>query len=109
MDRFVRAGMMFRRDWRLGYGLALASFALALFSRFHLQGTLPPGFPYLTFFPAVIVTTFLAGLWPGILCAALCGVAALYFFIPPVNSFAMDARARSRSASMCSSSRSTLH
>ncbi len=90
MDRFVRAGMMFRRDWRLGYGLALASFALALFSRFHLQGTLPPGFPYLTFFPAVIVTTFLAGLWPGILCAVLCGLAALYFFIPPVNSFAMD-------------------
>jgi two-component sensor histidine kinase len=90
MNRFVKAGTLFRRDWRLGYGLSIGTFALALFSRFHLQGTLPPGFPYLTFFPAVIVTTFLAGLWPGILCAVLSGLAALYFFIPPVNSFAMD-------------------
>lgn len=90
MDRFFRAGIAVRRDWRLGYGLALVSFALALFGRFHLQGTLPPGFPYLTFFPAVIVTTFIAGLWPGILCAVLCGLASLYFFIPPFNSFAMD-------------------
>lgn len=90
MNRFVKAGTLFRRDWRLGYGLSIGTFALALFSRFHLQGTLPPGFPYLTFFPAVIVTTFLAGLWPGVLCAVLCGLAALYFFIPPVNSFVMD-------------------
>lgn len=90
MDRFVRAGIVFRRDGRLGYGLALTSFVLALVIRFYLQGTLPPGFPYLTFFPAVIVTTFLAGLWPGIVCAVLCGLASLYFFIPPFNSFAMD-------------------
>lgn len=90
MDRLLRAGSKFRSDWRLGYGLSLTSFALALLARLQLQGTLPPGFPYLTFFPAVIVTTFLAGLWPGILCAVLSGLAALYFFIPPFDSFAMD-------------------
>ncbi len=81
---------MFRSNTWLGYSLALASFALALFARFELQGTLPQGFPYLTFFPAVILTTFLAGLWPGVVCATLCGLASLYFFIPPFNSFAMD-------------------
>lgn len=90
MERFLRAGRTFRSDGRLGYSLALATFALALLARMHLQGTLPPGFPYLTFFPAVILTTFLAGLWPGIVCAVLSGLAALYFFIPPFNSFAMD-------------------
>ncbi len=90
MERLLNAGTWLRRDWRLGYGLALASFSVALFSRLHLQGTLPPGFPYLTFFPAVILTTFLAGLWPGIACAILCGLASLYFFIPPFNSFAID-------------------
>lgn len=81
---------MFRKDKLLGYGLAGCSFALALFLRFKLQDTLPPGFPYLTFFPAVILTTFLAGLWPGVVCAILSGLASLYFFIPPFNSFALD-------------------
>ncbi len=81
---------MFRKDKLLGYGLAGCSFALALFIRFELQDTLPPGFPYLTFFPAVILTTFLAGLWPGVVCAILSGLASLYFFIPPFNSFALD-------------------
>ena len=90
MDRLLSAGAAFRKDKWLGYGLALFSFALALFLRFELQGTLPPGFPYLTFFPAVILTTFLAGLWPGIVCATLSGLASLYFFIPPFNSFALD-------------------
>jgi two-component sensor histidine kinase len=90
MDRFVSAGAVFRRDIARGYGLALFSFVIALMARIELQGTLPPGFPYLTFFPAVILTTFLAGLWPGIVCAVLSGLAALYFFIPPFDSFAMD-------------------
>lgn len=57
--------------------------------RLDISAGLPPGFPYLTFFPAVILTTFVAGLWPGVLCAVLSGVAAWYFFIPPINSFQM--------------------
>lgn len=73
-----------------GYGLAVLSFLLALALRLELRGTLPPGFPYLTFFPAVILTTFVAGLWPGVVCALLSGLASLFFFIPPFNSFAMD-------------------
>lgn len=38
----------------------------------------------------MILTTFVAGLWPGILCAVLSGLAAWYFFIPPFSSFAMN-------------------
>jgi two-component sensor histidine kinase len=90
MKRITNAAAVFRTHGLWGYGLALVSFILALALRMKLQGDLPPGFPYLTFFPAVILTTFLAGLWPGIVCAVLSGLAALYFFIPPYNSFALD-------------------
>lgn len=44
---------------------------------------LPPGFPYVTFFPAVIVTSFLFGVRLGCVSALLCGLLAWYFFIPP--------------------------
>ncbi len=44
--------------------------------------------PY--FFPAVILTTFFFGLRPGITCATLSGLAARYFFIPPVPSFLIN-------------------
>jgi len=71
----------------LGYGLALTAFATALALRFEISPALPPGFPYLTFFPAVILTAFLAGLGPGIVCAVLSGLASWYFFIPPFHSF----------------------
>lgn len=74
----------------LRYGIAVAAFATALLLRFALQEVLPPGFPYLTFFPAVILTAFIAGTRPGILCATLSGIAAWYFFIPPFGVFGMD-------------------
>lgn len=74
--------------WRWSFALlaCIVSFAL----RYVLEGTLPAGFPYLTFFPAVILTTFFAGLWPGVATALVCGIAAWFFFIAPVNSFALS-------------------
>lgn len=66
--------------WTLGFAL----FAIALVVRLAVQEQLPPGFPFLTFFPAVIITTLICGLWPGILSAVLSGLASWYFFIPPV-------------------------
>lgn len=74
----------------LRWGVAAASFAAELILRFLLQETLPPGFPFLTFFPAVIVTTYLAGLWPGIAVAGASDLAAWYFFLPPFRSLALD-------------------
>jgi two-component sensor histidine kinase len=46
---------------------------------------LPPGFPYVTFFPAVIVTSFLFGVRLGSVSAVMCGLLAWYFFIPPAG------------------------
>ncbi len=69
--------------------LGCAIFACALVARFALEGTLPPGYPFLTFFPAVILTAFVGGTRAGSLCAVLCGLAAWYWFIPP-DGFVLD-------------------
>jgi two-component sensor histidine kinase len=72
------------------YGLAVALTAFAVLLRFGLDAVFPPGFPYVTFFPAIVVAVYLGGLGPGILCAALSGIAAWYFFIPPAFGFSFD-------------------
>ncbi|MFN4134231.1 MAG: sensor histidine kinase [Novosphingobium sp.] len=74
-----------------GYLLAIVLTALALGIRFVSDRLLPPGFPFLTFFPAVILTAFLAGRGPAVLSAALSLLAAWYFFIEPLRSFTLNA------------------
>lgn len=74
----------------LGAPFAVVMFLVAWALRAALDDVLPPGFPYLTFFPAVIVTTFLCGLRPGIACAVLSGLAAWYQFLPPYGSFVLN-------------------
>jgi two-component sensor histidine kinase len=76
----------------LGYVYSIAIAALATVIRFAIEPLLPPGFPYLTFFPAVIITGFFIGMRPAILSALLCGIAAWYWFIAPANSFALSAQ-----------------
>jgi two-component sensor histidine kinase len=65
--------------------VAIAVIATAL--RFFLDPYLPAGFPYLTFFPAVILTGFVFGMRAALLSVVLCGLAAWYWFIPPHSSF----------------------
>jgi two-component system, sensor histidine kinase PdtaS len=74
----------------LAYAITLAVSALAALVRLVLDPVFPPGYPYLTFFPAVIVTSFLFGRGPGTLAAVTCGLLAWYLFIPPPNGFAMN-------------------
>lgn len=70
------------------FGIGAAIYAAALAARFALIGILPPeGFPFLTFFPAVMVTAYFVGLGPGLMVAALSTVSASYFFIPPLYGF----------------------
>lgn len=77
----------------LGQVAALAVTAVALLLRFLLDSSLPPGFPYLTFFPAVLITGFIWGTYPAITSAVLSGLAAWYWFVVPFGSFALDAHA----------------
>jgi two-component sensor histidine kinase len=84
----------YREFWRRplpGYGLAVAAAGVGFLARLQVDHALPPGFPFLTFFPAVILTAYVAGLGPGIVCSVLSGLASWYFFIPPANSFALSA------------------
>jgi two-component sensor histidine kinase len=90
MRKYLNTGSALRRNLWLGQGFGLAAFGAALLLRFSLQGELPPGFPYLTFFPAVILTTFLAGTRPGLVCALLSGLAAWYWFVAPFESFEVN-------------------
>ncbi len=76
-----------RHNQPMAYATALLIFAVALLCRFSVDDLLPPGFPYVMFIPAVIVSTFICGTRPGILVATLSFVAAWYFFLPPFNSF----------------------
>ena len=69
------------------YACAMLIAFLSVLLRFGLNGLFPPGFPYVTFFPAVVVCAYFLGLRPAVLCAALCGLAAWYFFIPPFFGF----------------------
>ena len=73
----------FRRvAWR-GYLLALVAWAAAFAVRYGLGHWFPPGFPYLTFFPAVVLVAYYAGLRPAVLTATLSGLAAWWFWIGP--------------------------
>jgi signal transduction histidine kinase len=74
----------------LAYLIALAMCAVAWWLRTVLDPRFPPGYPYLTFFPAVILSSFLFGRGPGALTGVLCGLLAWYFFIPPFRSFGLE-------------------
>jgi K+-sensing histidine kinase KdpD len=73
------------------YGLALAIVAAALFFSLVLQVAF--GNPFWLFFPvAVIASTWYCGRGAGWLAVALSTLAVLYYFIPPVRSFAVKPR-----------------
>lgn len=67
------------------YVLTLLFCAAALLLRFAAEPILPSGYPFVTFFPGVILASFLFGVGPGIFAAVLCGLLSWYFFIPPLH------------------------
>jgi signal transduction histidine kinase/CheY-like chemotaxis protein len=73
-----------RRIW-VGYGLALALPLLALGLRFALGNALV-GFPFLTFFPAVLVAAVLGGIGPGLAATLASALLAHFYLIEPLGS-----------------------
>lgn len=71
------------KDKVVTYGASLAVFLVALLLRAWLDPLMPAGFPFLTFFPAVVICGFVFGVRQGILVAILSGLSAWYFFITP--------------------------
>ena len=78
------------RQSRLRWPVAVLAFLMAFAIRYVLHERLPPGFPFLTFFPAVILSAFLCGTLPGCLVAAASTLASWYFFIAPFDTFEIN-------------------
>lgn len=74
-----------------GFLLAVGATALATWLRWGIEAALPPGYPFLTYFPVVILVAFLFGARAGAITALLSGLAAWDWFIPP-DGFAVDDR-----------------
>jgi two-component sensor histidine kinase len=58
---------------------------IAFLLRYIVLTALPIGYPYVSFFPAVTVATFLFGWRCGVLASILCWFAAWFFFTPPFD------------------------
>ncbi|MBX9739419.1 MAG: DUF4118 domain-containing protein [Beijerinckiaceae bacterium] len=87
---FMPTSKMWRGSRSVAYGAAVLSVVLATLSRQALQGALPQGFPYLTYFPVIVVVAFVFGSRPATVAAILSGLASWFFFIPPLWSFSVD-------------------
>lgn len=82
-DRFVERLPLILPRPSYAYLCSIGLSGLAFLLREAAAPLLPSGYPFLTFFPAVILSSFLFGVRPGIFTAVLCGVLSWYFFIPP--------------------------
>ncbi|NBB38958.1 sensor histidine kinase [Sphingobium yanoikuyae] len=73
-----------------GYALSLLLCMLAWLARVAAETLLPVGYPFVTFFPAVILSSFLFGVRPGIFAAVIGGLLSWYCFIPPAYALAFN-------------------
>ncbi len=92
--RFMRAlgaALVARRSLRYEITFALSAIVISTGLRHALNDILPPGFPFLTFFPAVMLTLVLSSLRSGIVVGVVCGLIALHSFIEPVGRLSLDA------------------
>ena len=78
-----------RRHAWLGYGLAVALSVLALLLRLQLASALA-GFPFMTFFGAVLLVAFFGGTGPALLSVLITALMAAYYLIEPVGMFQMQ-------------------
>lgn len=90
MPAFPRTLVSPLRGKLSGYATAIGLAVLATVVRQASDHLLPPGFPFLTFFPAVIISAFIAGRGPGALCGVLSLLSSWYFFIPPLHAFGLS-------------------
>jgi hypothetical protein len=91
MDQFEATAPLRARPW-FGHAFGLVGFLLALWLRLEIGAELI-GYPFITFFPVVVLTTFLGGLRPGLLCAGLSGLASCTSSSSPTTPFPWNGRA----------------
>src|SRR5436853_2588255 len=72
------------------YALAVGIAAVGILVRLALDPVWGIRLPYITLFPAIMLSAWLGGLGPGIVTTLLCAAAAEYFWIEPSRSWAAD-------------------
>src|SRR5437879_1877315 len=71
-----------RRSLIQNFGLALLFFLAAVLLRLALDMVVPDGLPFITFFPAVLVTALVSGRWPAILVLVLGAMGGTWWAYP---------------------------
>jgi PAS domain S-box-containing protein len=71
------------------YGIAIAAGAAAVMFRLALDPIWGVQLPFITLFPAIMLSAWLGGLGPGLLTTAITAVAAEFYWIEPAHSFAV--------------------
>jgi two-component sensor histidine kinase len=66
----------------LGFAIALFIFLVAFGLRYSFAGELY-NVPFITLFPAILISALIGGLWVGIVVAILSAIAAWFWFLPP--------------------------
>ena len=72
------------------YFLSVVAVAAGVALRSLLHPELQNALPFITLFPAVFVAAFVGGFGPAVLATLLSSIAAAYYFLPPVSSFAVE-------------------
>src|SRR5690242_13111947 len=81
--------MTAERYWRsafVRFGVAAAVIAVAAAARIAMNGLLDAKFPLITFYPAVMISAWFGGFWPGILSTLLAWSIADYLWLAPIHS-----------------------
>jgi PAS domain S-box-containing protein len=63
------------------YAVAVAATAIAVGLRVAMTPLWGPNFPLITFYPAIMVSAWFGGFWPGLLTTLLSGAAVVYFWM----------------------------
>jgi PAS domain S-box-containing protein len=71
------------------YAASLAIFLITLLLRF-LVAPVEAGYPFLTFYPGMVVSFYLCGIGPGVLFVALAALGGYYIFVPPFWRFSHE-------------------
>lgn len=84
---FIERAIHIRRNRAAGIGIAILLVAIAALSRWLLADVMAERAPFITFYSAIILATFLGGLWPGVFAALLSSLIAWFAFVQPTGTF----------------------
>ncbi len=91
--RFIERVRRLRRNPVAAFSVAVAAVAVATAIRWLVDPQFIAGFPFVTYYPAIILTTLVGGFWPGVLSLILSTAAAWYFVLPPLHDWRLESHA----------------